>query len=264
MAATTRLGRRGIFAHRPLRPGGAATALIVTATLLAGCSTGRTDETHSPSATLGSTVSAGPTTSEAPPPSVAPTPALDIGPFASDDLEDLVLRADEGEGLVDGLSYSASYSGSADLRDVHHWTLVSTERMEAAGFIEAYSGMFMTPAFPGTFAREGRSLATAVLLFEDPQGARRGLRIFRSTRAETWDVWEPLTIPGGFGTIGRLGSDNVSVVYPTVGFMGRVGNMIVMVGSQGGSYDGRPLPVDVLRGIAYDLLARARARLEGS
>lgn len=191
----------------------------------------------------------------------SPSPAAEVGPFTGADLEGLVLAPEEGKGLVRGLSYASTYSGTAGLGDVHHWTLVPTERLEEAGFVEAYSAMFMTPAFPATFATEGRDLATAALLFAGPAGAREALRVFADTRDEVWAEWRPLPTRGGIATAGFLGSDNVSVVYPTVGFMSRVANVIVMVGSQGGSDEGRPLPTDLASRVSSDLRTRARSLL---
>ena len=194
----------------------------------------------------------------------AEDPAVEVGPFTAEDLEALVLPREEGEGLVKALEYSTTYSGPADIGDVHHWTLVPTEPLERAGFVEAYSAMFMTSEFVSSFASEGRDLATAALLFETPDGARRALQIFEETRSEVWETSRPLPMRGGSGVAGLLGSDNVSVVYPTVGFTARVGNVILLLGSQGGSEHDRPLPVRVVRGIALDLLARAQAASGGA
>lgn len=249
--------------HRPSgraywrRGGGIA---LVASMLLAGCSDAGTGARTDPEAAKAATGSSTPTAGDVETLST-PSPTPEAGPFTSEDLEGLVLALDEGEGLVPGLSYATSYSGPADLGDVHHWTLVPTEPLEEAGFVEAYSAMFMTPAFPATFASEGRDLATAVFLFTTPAGARQALEVFADTRDEVWDGWRPLPTQNGIGTAGFLGSDNVSVVYPTVGFMHRAGNVIVMVGSQGGSDEGRPLPVTLVRRIADDLLTNARTAL---
>ena len=252
-------------AERRRRPGGEARRVVAAPILLAmivlpaGCSAGgeplEDPAASAASATTGIADDVGSTPS--------PTPSVDPRPFTVDDLEGLVLTPDEGEGLVRGLSYASTYSGEADIGDVHHWTLVPTEPLEEAGFVQAYSAMFMTPAFPSTFARDGRDLATAALLFESPTAARHGLRIFEDTRAEVWEECRPLPMRNGLGTSGLLGSDNVAVVYPTVGFMGRAGNVIVLVGSQGGSERDDPLPERMVRGIALDLLARARTEMGG-
>lgn len=200
------------------------------------------------------------------PPSEAPAPAAepaaDIGPLTAADLGSLVLEPEEGTGLVKGLAYSPGYSGSADLADVHHWTLVPTEPLEAAGFVEGYSSIFMTSAFASTFAAEGRDLLTAALLFETLEGARRAQRVFIDTRPEVWEEVRTLPRHGDGWVIGRLGSDNVSVTYPTVGFLGRVKNIVLVLGSQGGWKQDQPLPVPVVRSIARDLLTRARVALE--
>ena len=237
-------------------------AIVVAILLLTACS-----NEGSGAAGLGgtrdATGSTAPATSVAESPSEpSATPMPDEGPFTSNDLERLVLAPEEGDGLVPGLAYSSSYSGAAYLGDIHHWTLVPTEPLEEAGFVEAYSAMFMTPAFPSTFGMDGRDLATAALLFRTTAGAREGLQVFADTRDEVWDEWRPLHMRHGNGQVGLLGSDNVSVVYPTVGFTARVANVILLLGSQGGSDEGQPLPENLMRRIAYDLRNRARAVLE--
>jgi hypothetical protein len=191
-------------------------------------------------------------------------PPPGVGPFAATDLEGLVLAPGQGDGLVRGLEYSVSYSGYANLSSVHHWTLVPTEPLEAAGFVEGYSSIFMTSAFASTFAAEGRDLLTAALLFETPAGAQRAQRVFIDTRPEVWEEVRTLPMLGDSWVVGRLGSDNVSVTYPTVGFLARAGTVILLLGSQGGSERDRPLPIPVVREVARDLLARARAALEGA
>jgi hypothetical protein len=194
---------------------------------------------------------------------VQPGSTLQAAPFAAADLEGLVLRPAEGDGLVPGLEYSPAYSGRAYVENIRHYTLIPPERLEAAGYVNGQVAIFMTPEFLSSFASGGRDLLTVAMLFETTAGAREAFHVVADTRDELWETWRPLPFAGGIGTTGRLGSDNVTVTYPTVGFSTRVGNVVLLVGSQGGSERNRPLPVRIVWGVAEELRLRALDTIGG-
>ena len=110
----------------------------------------------------------------------------------------------------------------------------------------------------------GRSLVTAALLFETPEGAMDALQVFADSRDEFWEEWQALDAVSGVNGIaqtGRQGTDNVADVYPTTGFVMQVANVCLLIGSQGGAQSGEPIPEDLMRSIAERLLARAQDRL---
>ncbi|OFW61928.1 MAG: hypothetical protein A2133_06900 [Actinobacteria bacterium RBG_16_64_13] len=186
------------------------------------------------------------------------------GPFASEDLRDLVLMKEEGNGLVDGLLFRPTYSGTVQLTDIRHWTLVTPERLETAGFAGGYANLFFTNEFSDDFGKSGRSLLTAALLFETVEGAAEAVKIFADSRDELWEEWQPLAAvsgANGIAQIGRQGTDNISDIYPTIGFGMQVANVYLLVGSQGGAQSGDPLPEALMRSLAEELLARAQDRL---
>jgi hypothetical protein len=186
------------------------------------------------------------------------------GPFKSADVRDLVLQESEGNGLVEGLLYRPTYSGTAQLTDVRHWTLVPPERLQAVGFADAYVSMFFTDDFFSTFGKAGRSFLTTALLFESPEGAADALQVLADSRDELWEEWQPLAaVPGanGIAQTGRLGTDNVADIYPATSFAIQVANVCLLIGSEGGAESGEPLPEDLMRSAAEQLLARAEAQL---
>jgi hypothetical protein len=149
----------------------------------------------------------------------------------------------------------------SDAYDVRHWSLVQPDRLAAAGFMEAYAAMYLTDDFQNEFGRAGRSLLVTALLFRTPHGAEKALRVFAASRRDAWKKWRPLAPVGGASGIaqtGRLGSDNVSDLYPSTGFLMQVANVCLMVGSQGGSTSGRPLPERFLRSLATRMWGRAQ------
>jgi hypothetical protein len=186
-------------------------------------------------------------------------------PFTKDDLRGLVLAESEGNGLVEGLSYRSRYSGTATPEDVRHWTLAAPERLQAAGFVTGYNTLFFTDDFYSTNAKAGRSLLTAAFLFPTPEAAAQALKVFSDTRDQSWKDMKPLSpVPSaetGIAMTGRLGSDNVTDLYPSIGFSMQVANICLLVGSQGGAQSGQPLPEDLMRSIAEKLLTRAQDRL---
>jgi hypothetical protein len=190
--------------------------------------------------------------------------ATAAGPFTSADVRDLVLQESEGNGLVEGLLYRPTYSGTAKLTDVRHWTLVPPERLQAVGFADGYVSMFFTDNFYSTFGKAGRSFLTTALLFETPEGAADALQVFADSRDELWEDWQPLAaVPGanGIAQTGRLGTDNVADIYPATSFAIQVSNVCLLIGSEGGAESGEPLPEDLMRSTAEQLLARAEAQL---
>jgi len=192
------------------------------------------------------------------------TTAAVAGPFSVDDLRDLVLLEAEGNGLVEGLLYRPTYSGTSQLTDVGDWTLVPPERLQAAGFAGCYANIFFTNEFHDDFGNSGRSLVTAALLFETPEGAAQALNVFADSRDEFWQEWQPLpSVPGanGIAQTGRCGPDKDTDIHPTIGFGMQVANVYLLIGSQGGHESDQPLPEDLLRSTAEQLLARAQDRL---
>lgn len=187
-------------------------------------------------------------------------------PFSVDDLPALVFQPDEGAPLADGLVYRSAYSGTADALDVRHWALIPPEWLEEAGFVGAYSAIFLTDDFISTFGQTGQSLLTAALLFETPDGASELLRRVGESQSDLWEDVQslPPVADEGFGFAARVGSDNVTVTYPTIGFGMRVGNVYIMIGSQGGSEAGQqPLPVELVRSVAESALTRTQAAMPG-
>jgi hypothetical protein len=185
-------------------------------------------------------------------------------PFTLADLKGFVLPEAEGNGLVEGLLYRPTYSGSAQLTDVRHWTLVPPERLQAVGFAGGYANLFFTGEFYDSRGLSGRSLVTAALLFETPEGAADAMQVFADNRDQTWQDLQLLDVATGSSGIameGRQGTDNTDDLYPTIAFVQQIGNLCLMVGSQGGAESDDPLPEDVMRSTAQKLLARAQARL---
>jgi hypothetical protein len=192
------------------------------------------------------------------------TTAAVAGGFSTEDLRNLVLAEPDGTGLVPGLLYRSSYSGSAQLTDVRHWTLMPPERLQTLGFAGAWDNIFFTDDFYSKNGKAGTSLLTAALLFDTPQHAAAALQAFADTRGELWADWKPLGAVSGVNSIGQtghLGSDNVTDVYPSTSFAIQVGDVCLLVGSQGGSESGQPLTEATLRSVAEKLTARAQARL---
>jgi hypothetical protein len=190
--------------------------------------------------------------------------AAATSPFVSDDLRGLVLADADGTGLVSGLLYRQRYSGSAQLSDVRHWTLMPPDRLQALGFVGAWDSIFFTDEFYSKNGEAGTSLLTAALLFDTPQDAAAALKAFADTRDELWADWRPLGAVSGANSIGQtghLGSDNVTDVYPSTSFALQIGNVCLLVGSQGGSQSGQPVSEGVLRSVAEKLLAGAKSRL---
>jgi hypothetical protein len=233
-----------------------AVVLVGLAGVAAACGGGGTSTPTSTAATSAPSVS--------PVPASTPAAAAAVGPFTTKDLPDLVLTPSQGKGLVKGLKYRPDYSGACDLFNVRHWTLVPPERLEAVDFVAGYATLFFTDEFLSAFGRGGRSLLTVALVFDTPRDAARALRVLATTRDELWRQWRPLTrVSGaqGIAQTGRLGSDNVADTYPTTSFALQIGNVCVLVGSQGGSQSGKPLPEHLLRSVAAGVAARTQARL---
>ena len=184
-------------------------------------------------------------------------------PFGKEDLPALVLTPEEGEGLADGLEFRPSYSGAVGLATVRHMTLVPPDRMTALGFIAARASTFFTDPFLSEWGRAGRSLVSLVLIFPTPEAAESAQRVFVDSFDEFWAEWQPLSpIQEGFpGASGLCGTDNTDDLYPTVGFSFRVGNTVTVLGSQGGAEQDEPLPEDLMRTLAEDMLARGESRL---
>ncbi len=195
----------------------------------------------------------------------ATTPvAASTAPFTTTDLKGFVLPEAEGNGLVEGLLFRPTYSGTAQLTDVRHWTLVPPERLEAVGFADGYANLFFTDEFYDSRGLSGRSLVTAALLFETPEGAEDALEVFADSRDQTWQDLQLLAAVSEANAIameGRQGTDNTDDLYPTIVFAQQVGNVCLIVGSQGGAESDDPLPEDVMRAMAGKLLARAQSRL---
>jgi hypothetical protein len=190
--------------------------------------------------------------------------AASTAPFTIADLKGFVLPEAEGNGLVEGLVHRPTFSGTAQLTDVRHWTLVPPERLQPAGFAGGYANLFFTEEFYDSRGLSGRSLVTAALLFETPEGAADALQVFADNRDQTWQDLQLLpTMPGtnGIAMKGRQGTDNTDDLYPTIAFMQQVGNLCLIVGSQGGAESDDPLPEDLMRSTTEKLVARAQARL---
>lgn len=188
-------------------------------------------------------------------------------PFTSQDLRDLVLADAEGTGLVSGLLYRERYSGSAQLTDVRHWTLMPPETLQPLGFAGAWDNIFFTDDFYSKNGKAGTSLLTAALLFDTSQNAAAALQAFADTRDELWTDWKPLEAVSGansIGQMGHIGSDNVTDVYPSTSFAIQVGNVCLLVGSQGGAESGQPISEAALRSVAEKLAARMQAKLTGT
>lgn len=189
----------------------------------------------------------------------SPRPAL----FTADDLPDLVLAPEDGEGLAEGLEYRVTYSGDIGLPTVRHMTLIPPERLEALGFAGGYAAVFFNDLFVDSFGKGGRSLVTLALLFPDTAAASAARQVFVDSFDEHWAVWEPLAPVQGDvpGATGLCGTDNTSDLYPSTGFPLQVGNVVLVVGSQGGATTGEPLPEEMLRALATDLISTAELRL---
>jgi len=130
-------------------------AAILVATTLDACGGSVTAAPISPSAAP-SQAAASPTST----PTATTTAAA--GPFTSEDLRRLVLRPAEGS----------------------HWTLVPPGRLQAAGCVDGFTTIFFTDAFLADFARSGRSLLSAALLFQTREGAHQALKVFADSRDE--------------------------------------------------------------------------------
>jgi lysophospholipase L1-like esterase len=245
-------------------------AVALAPVTLAGCGDGPADPTTtaatttslSPATTLPLTTTtvAVPTTAIA---ATSTTTASKPAPFTEDDLPALVMAPEEGQGLVDGLEYRLGYSGEATLSTVRHMTLVPPESLQSLGFVAGRVTTFFTDPFLTEFGKAGRSLVSLVLLFPTPEEAEAAQQVFVDSFDELWAEWEPLPpIQEGFpGARGMVGTDNTADLYPAVGFNFRVGNTVALVGSQGGAERDEPLPEEMVRAVAEDLLARAEARL---
>ena len=205
----------------------------------------------------------GPSASSLPSPTRtgASAAAVVARPCTARQLPALVLLPLRSRKTIRGLSYRPDCSAPCDLSDVRHWTLVPPERLAAAGFVDAHCVIYFTDDFLSESGRAGRSLLVTVLLFTTPQGAERALKVFTASRAELWETWRPLAPVGGVSGIaqtGRLGTDNLPDEYPSTSFVMQVGNACLIVGSQGGSQSGRPLPERFLRSLSQRVWREAQ------
>ena len=236
-----------------LSSGRASVWLVVAALALVGAAVASSACGTPESSSLSSTVSA-----------TSVTGAAVAGPFTVADLSGLVLLEAEGNGLIEGLLHRPVYSGTSQLADVRGWTLVPPERLQAVGFAGCYASVFFTDEFHDDFGNSGRSLVTAALLFETPEGAMAALRVFADSRDELWEEWQGLSSVLGANSIaqtGRCGSDSDTEIHPTIGFGMQVANVYLLIGSQGGHEFDEPLAEDIMRSITEKLLSRAQARL---
>lgn len=229
--------------------------------LLAGGCAGSSAPSATTSASITGVTSGVTTITTAAPTTTATTPQP--APFGKEDLAALVLTPEEAEGLVEGLEYRPSYSGQVGLGTVRHMTLVPPERLTALGFIAARVSTFFTDPFLSEWGRAGRSLVSLVLLFPSPEVAESAQRVFVDSFDEFWAEWQPLApIQEGFpGATGLCGTDNTGDLYPSVGFTFRVGNTVTVLGSQGGAEQDEPVPEELMRTLAEDMLTRGESRL---
>ncbi len=113
------------------------------------------------------------------------------------------------------------------------WTIVdiagtfdiATEDLERVGFVDAYGTAWVTPDW---LAGTGKDLVSLALLFESPAGAHEGFALFDFG---TFERWQPLPTRGlgaeAIAAEGRLDG------YPTVAYIWRVWDLVLVVGSQG-------------------------------
>ncbi len=173
-------------------------------------------------------------------------PAATAEMFAAGDLHFLVLREAPPHG---GRPFVLADAGSFwSAPDIASPTGVSVSELQAAGLEDAYGNGWTTSEFLPTDGQKGMSLISIAMLFPDAESAARGLRLF-SVASEQWERHEPLPADGlgdeGSGVRGRWDG------LPSIGFVWRVDNVVLFVGSQG------TLSPEVMRGLADEMDAQA-------
>jgi hypothetical protein len=173
----------------------------------------------------------------------SPTPDSYRPGSASHELSPFVLPT------FDDPSVTEEFSGDGGsvwtILDIARTFTIVIDDLLKAGFVDAYGTTWLTPDWDGGYAGKGKDLISIALLFESPAGARRGFGLFD---LNTWDRWRPLPHRGLSkevkAAIGRVDG------YPTVVYIWRVRDIVLVVGSQGA------LPVRVVGPLADQVQAR--------
>lgn len=165
---------------------------------------------------------------------ITSAPPVTTAPFGLADLTRALLRPND---LLVALADAPS-AGRFEAYGIATWDATTLESsvytpadaLQRSGFVTSRVSTFATPAW---YRGHGKDVVSLALLFPDPAAASSGLWVFDpSSPFGAFDHWSRLDASGlgdeGFGTRGRVGD------VPTVGYVWRVGNVVLFVASQGG------------------------------
>lgn len=170
-----------------------------------------------------------------PTPSAAVTsaPPLPTAPFGVADLTPALLRPTDLREALAGAPSARRFEAYAietwDATTLESSVYTPADALQRSGFVTSRVSTFATPAW---YTGHGKDVVSLALLFPDPEAASRGLWVFDpASPFGAFDQWSRLDASGlgdeGFGTRGRVGD------MPTIGYVWRVGNVVLFVASQG-------------------------------
>lgn len=143
--------------------------------------------------------------------------------YTADDLADLVLQRDEAPV---GTSVDAASSGVESLDELAEDDLVKRKGLKEAGFITSRFQLFITDDVVGEGAK-GLLASSFALLFENADGAHRGLGVFKDAierdGSDLRELGPPAAGEEGFTIVGKLQPG----LPPGYAFMWRRNNVLL-------------------------------------